>query len=142
MTVQAIPRGCMRYLLIVVLGWLPLLAGAVDFDDSTRNLPLGRVMQVFEDTDGSASIEQVSSPAFAASFKAHPADVLNAGYSTSAFWLKVDLRYIAMPQAAPRTWLLELAYPPLDHLELYLADASGRYRLVQRTGDALSLIHI
>ncbi len=127
----------MRYLLIVVLGWLPLLAGAVDFDDSTRNLPLGRVMQVFEDTDGSASIEQVSSPAFAASFKAHPADVLNAGYSTSAFWLKVDLRYIAMPQAAPRTWLLELAYPPLDHLELYLADASGRYRLVQRTGDAL-----
>lgn len=132
------PRwGCMRYLLIVLLGWLPLLAGAVDFDDSTRNLPLGRFMQVFEDADGSASIEQVSSPAFAASFKPHHADVLNAGYSTSAFWLKVDLRYIAMPKAAPRTWLLELAYPPLDHLELYLPDAAGHYRLVQRTGDAL-----
>ncbi|OLS63868.1 sensor histidine kinase [Pseudomonas putida] len=127
----------MRYLLIVLLGWLPLLAGAVDFDDSTRNLPLGRFMQVFEDADGSASIEQVSSPAFAASFKPHHADVLNAGYSTSAFWLKVDLRYIAMPKAAPRTWLLELAYPPLDHLELYLPDAAGHYRLVQRTGDAL-----
>ncbi|MFJ4374244.1 7TM diverse intracellular signaling domain-containing protein [Pseudomonas japonica] len=127
----------MRYLLIVLLGWLPLLAGAVDFDDSTRNLPLGRVMQVFEDPDGSASIAQVSAPDFARHFTAHQADVLNAGYSSSVFWLKVDLHYLAMPEAAPRTWLLELAYPPLDHLELYLPDASGSYRLVQRTGDAL-----
>ncbi|MHA6192946.1 sensor histidine kinase [Pseudomonas wadenswilerensis] len=127
----------MRYLLIVLLGWLPLLAGAVDIDDSTRNLPLGRVMQVFEDPDGSASIAQVSAPTFARQFKPHQAEVLNAGYSTSAFWLKVDLHYLAMPEAAPRTWLLELAYPPLDHLELYLPDADGHYRLVQRTGDAL-----
>jgi len=127
----------MRYLLIVVLGWLPLLAGAVDFDDSTRNLPLGRVMQVFEDQDGSASIAQVSAPAFARHFSPHRADVLNAGYSNSVFWLKVDLHYLAMPAAAPRTWLLELAYPPLDHLELYLPDADGHYRLVQRTGDTL-----
>ncbi|MEE1920907.1 7TM diverse intracellular signaling domain-containing protein [Pseudomonas sp. 148P] len=127
----------MRYLLIVLLGWLPLLAGAVDIDDSTRNLPLGRVMQVFEDPDGSATIAQVSAPTFARQFKPHQADVLNAGYSTSVFWLKVDLHYLAMPDAAPRTWLLELAYPPLDHLELYLPDATGQYRLVQRTGDAL-----
>ena len=127
----------MRYLLIVLLGWLPLLAGAVDIDDSTRNLSLGRVMQVFEDPDGSASIAQVSAPSFARQFKPHHAEVLNAGYSSSVFWLKVDLHYLAMPEAAPRIWLLELAYPPLDHLELYLADANGQYRLVQRTGDAL-----
>ena len=41
------------------------------------------------------------------------------------------------PTAAPRNWLLELAYPPLDHLELYLPDAAGHYALAQRTGDAL-----
>ncbi len=127
----------MRYLLIVLLGWFPLLACAVEFDDSTRNLPLGRVMQVFEDPDGSASIDQVSAPAFASRFQPHRADVLNAGYSTSAFWLKVDLHYNAMPLASPRIWLLELAYPPLDHLELYLPDANGVYRLTQHTGDAL-----
>lgn len=127
----------MRYLLILLLSWLPLLASAVEFDDSTRNLPLGRAMQVFEDPDGNASIAQVSSPAFASRFRTHQADVLNAGYSTSAFWLKVDLHYNAMPLSAPRIWLLELAYPPLDHLELYLPDTAGTYRLVQRTGDAL-----
>ncbi|MBS9760945.1 sensor histidine kinase [Pseudomonas mosselii] len=127
----------MRYLLIVLLGCLPVLAGAVEFDDATGRLPLGRYMQVYEDHDGSASIAQVSSTAFAGRFQAHQDDVLNAGYSTSVFWLRVDLAYAAAPSAAPRQWLLELAYPPLDHLELYLPDAQGTYRLARRTGDAL-----
>ena len=127
----------MRYLLIVVLGWLPLLAGAVDFDDATRSLPLGKVMQVFEDRDGNATIAQVSAPGFASRFRQHSTDVLNAGYSTSVFWLKIDLTYTAAPSAPARQWLLELAYPPLDHLELYLPDEQGVPRLVQRTGDAL-----
>ena len=127
----------MRNVLIVLLCWLPLLAGAVDFDDATRQLPLGRLMQVYEDPDGTASIAQVSAPAFAGRFKPHQADVLNAGYSNSVFWVRLDLRYSAAPDAAPRNWLLELAYPPLDHLELYLADHAGHFYLAQRTGDAL-----
>jgi two-component system, sensor histidine kinase LadS len=127
----------MRYLLIVLLGCVPLFAGAVAFDDATGRLPLGRFMQVYEDHDGSASIGQVSSAAFANRFRDHEQDVLNAGYSTSVFWLKVDLAYAAPPSAAPRQWLLELAYPPLDHLELYLPDEQGVYRLAGRTGDAL-----
>lgn len=127
----------MRYLLIVLLGMLPVLAGAVDFDEATRHLPLGKVMQVYEDPHGSSSIAQVSAPDFARYFRPHPDEVLNAGYSTSVFWLKVELRPVAAPGAAPRQWLLELAYPPLDHLELYLADGNGGYRLAQRTGDAL-----
>lgn len=127
----------MRYLLIVLLGCLPLLAGAVEFDDSTGRLPLGRSMLVYEDHDGNATIAQVSAPAFASHFVQHQDEVLNAGYSTSVFWLRIDLDYAAAPSAAPRQWLLELAYPPLDHLELYLPDEQGGYHLAQRTGDAL-----
>ncbi|WP_312154714.1 7TM diverse intracellular signaling domain-containing protein [Pseudomonas sp.] len=127
----------MRYLLIVLLGYWPVLAGAVDFDDATRRLPLGKVMQVFEDRAGNASIAEVSSPAWANRFHQHQDDVLNAGYSTSVFWLRIDLRYNAPTTQSSRPWLLELAYPPLDHLELYLPDGQGGYRLAQRTGDAL-----
>ncbi|MFJ4347340.1 7TM diverse intracellular signaling domain-containing protein [Pseudomonas sp. NPDC089401] len=127
----------MRNLLILLLGLLPMLAGAVDFDAQTRHLPLGKVMQVYEDRAGSASIAQVSAPVFANRFRTHHADVLNAGYSTSVFWLKVDLHYTASADATPRQWLLELAYPPMDHLELYLPDGNGVFRLAQRTGDAL-----
>ncbi|UVJ43437.1 response regulator [Pseudomonas sp. LS1212] len=130
----------MHYLLILLVGWLPMLACAVDFDDTTRSLPLGRVMQVFEDREGNATIEQVSSAALGDQFRPHLGDVLNAGYSTSAFWLRIDLRYDTTASSAPRNWLLELAYPPLDSLELYLADAAGAYQLVRSTGDALPFV--
>jgi signal transduction histidine kinase/ActR/RegA family two-component response regulator len=126
----------MRYLLMLLL-CLPLMASAVEFDEFTQSLPLGRTLQVFEDAGGQATIEDVRAQAAAGNFKPHHKDTLNAGYSRSAFWLKIDLHYRPTDPAARRTWLLELAYPPLDHLDLYLADAGGHYQLVRRTGDAL-----
>ena len=131
------PRwGFMRYLLMLLLS-LPMLASAVEFDEFTENLPLGRVMQVYEDVGGTATIAEVSSQALASHFKPHDQATLNAGYSHSAFWLKIDLEYRPGNPSAQRSWLLELAYPPLDHLDLYVPDPSGGFRLAGRTGDAL-----
>jgi signal transduction histidine kinase/CheY-like chemotaxis protein len=128
----------MRYLLVLIVCWLPLLAGAVDFDDSTRSLPLGRMMHVFEDVNGRATIDQVSAPAAAGKFRRNNADVLNAGYSKSAFWVRLDLRYTPRDaEHSPRSWLLELAYPPMDHVELYQADEQGHFYRSQVTGDTL-----
>ena len=125
----------MRYVLMMLLGWLPMLASAVAFDESTQSLPLGRVMQVFEDAGGEATLADVT--AHGELFEPHTKDTLNKGYSHSAFWIKVDLHYQPQDPQVHRTWLLELAYPPLDSIELYLADAAGNYRLAERTGDAL-----
>ncbi|NMZ10589.1 response regulator [Pseudomonas proteolytica] len=127
----------MRYLLMFLLCGLPLLAGAVEFNEATRSLPLGRVMQVLEDPSGSVTIADARSALMATRYTRHDKDTLNAGYSRSAFWLKVDLHYLPKDPQAQRTWLLELAYPPLDHLELYVPDDAGGYRLAGRTGDAL-----
>ena len=126
----------MRYLLMLLF-CLPLLANAVEFDEFTQSLPLGRSLQVFEDASGEATLADVRAEAAAGNFKTHDKATLNAGYSRSAFWLKIDLRYLPSNPTAQRTWLLELAYPPLDHLDLYLADANGNYRLARQTGDAL-----
>lgn len=126
----------MRYLLILLL-CLPLLASAVEFDEFTQSLPLGRTMQVYEDAGGQATIADVRAQAAAGQFKPHDKATLNAGYSRSAFWLKIDLHYRPTNPSAQRSWLLELAYPPLDHLDLYLPDAGGDYQLVRQTGDAL-----
>jgi signal transduction histidine kinase/CheY-like chemotaxis protein len=126
----------MRYLLLLML-CLPWLANAVEFDEFTQSLPLGRTLQVFEDVSGQASVADVRAQAAAGNFKPHDKATLNAGYSRSVFWLKIDLQYRPTNPAAQRTWLLELAYPPLDHLDLYLPDAAGNYQLVRQTGDAL-----
>ncbi|MFJ4196096.1 7TM diverse intracellular signaling domain-containing protein [Pseudomonas sp. NPDC089534] len=126
----------MRYLLMLLF-CLPLLASAVEFDEFTQSLPLGRSLQVFEDPSGLASLADVRTQDAAGLFRPHDKATLNAGYSRSAFWLKIDLHYRPSNPAAQRTWLLELAYPPLDHLDLYLPDAAGNYRLARQTGDAL-----
>lgn len=127
----------MRYLLMLLLTGLPMLAGAVEFNETTTRLPLGQVMQVLEDPSGALTIGDISSPVLASRFKTHDKATLNAGYSRSVFWLKVDLHYRAQRPDAPRRWLLELAYPPLNQLELYEPDSVGNYRLVSRTGSIL-----
>jgi signal transduction histidine kinase/CheY-like chemotaxis protein len=127
----------MRYFCLLLLSLLPLLAGAVDFDEHTRSLPLGQEMAVFEDVRGAVSIADASSAALAEGFHQHSKPVLNAGYSRSAFWLRLDLNYRPQARSGQQPWLLEIAYPPLDQIELYLADGQGGFQLAQRTGDSL-----
>jgi len=127
----------MRYFLILLVSWLPLLACALDFDESTRTLSLGHATQVYEDVGGHSTIEEVTSAAFADKFHRQSEAVLNAGYSRSVFWLRLDLRYTPKDPTVLGNWLLELAYPPMDHIELYLPDHQGIFRLAQSTGDEL-----
>lgn len=127
----------MRYLLIILAFWLPLQSHAVEFDENTRFLPLGRAVQVFEDPTGTATIDSVSSPAGAQAFRPAPAGTFNAGYSRSAFWLKVELSYRPADADIHNDWLLELAYPPMDRVDFYAPDANGRPTLTWQTGDML-----
>lgn len=125
----------MRYFFIVLMGWLPMLACAVAFDETTQRLPLGREMHVFEDVAGQSTMADVI--AHPERLKPHDKATLNAGYSHSVFWLKVDLSYQPLDPSANTSWLLELAYPPLDRIDLYQQNASGEFELTQRTGDGL-----
>ncbi len=127
----------MRHFFIFILGLLPTLVGAIEFDQNTRRLPLGHVMAVLEDADRDATIEDVLALDATGRFVDHHDDVLNAGYSRSAFWLRVDLHYRVSSPSDRSRWWLELAYPPLDRLEVYLPDAQGDYHLAQESGDAI-----
>lgn len=126
-----------HWLIFLILFILSPVASAISFDEHVGQLPLGRAMDVFEDVRGTADIAEISSPALAASFRRHERDVLNAGYSRSVFWLRLDLDYQPKASSDPANWLLELAYPPLDKLDLYLPDGRGGFALAQRTGDTL-----
>ena len=123
-------------MLLWLLVWMPLSATALSFDEHTRKLPLGPSLAVFEDLRGTASIADVSSPVLAASFRKHDKPVLNVGYTDSAYWLRLDLDYRPQTARGQQTWLLELAYPPLDHVDLYQEDGRGGFNLVSRSGDA------
>lgn len=48
----------------------------------------------------------------------------NFGLTSAAIWLRVTLR---AARDAPADWMLELAYPPLDRVELYTPDGKGGF---------------
>lgn len=127
----------MRYFLTLFCLCWAQLAGAVSFDEHTRQVPLGREVAVFEDVRGNTALADITSSALEASFRRHDKDVLNAGYSRSVFWLRLDLQYQPTQGRDSREFLLELAYPPLDRLELYVPDLWGGLQRVAQTGDAL-----
>ncbi|KRW62772.1 hybrid sensor histidine kinase/response regulator [Pseudomonas sp. TTU2014-080ASC] len=127
----------MPYIVLCLLLMLPVWAQAVVFDETTRVLPLGQKMMVFEDVRGDTTIEDVTSSTMQRQFRRHPVQTLNAGLSSSVFWVRVDLEYQPTGAGQTHPWWLVLSYPPLDDVRLYMADADGHFRLREQTGDTL-----
>jgi signal transduction histidine kinase/CheY-like chemotaxis protein len=61
---------------------------------------------------------------------------LNFGFSLATYWLRCQVQDLATQPS--RRWLLELEYPNMDLVEMYLVDSLGRYE-VRRAGDLLPL---
>lgn len=87
---------------------------------------------VWLDRENKAGVEAVAADTalFTAS-REHGGSSLNLGYDSAAVWIRLPVQVAA---DAPRTWLLEVGSPTLDHVTLYRQDASGRWLGVQ-SGD-------
>jgi PAS domain S-box-containing protein len=88
---------------------------AIGADDS---YVLSRGFTWLEDKDGRLTLDDVIKPEMQAAFQPVPLGGAGAnfGLTPSAIWLRIKLN--VSPTSAP-DWMLELAYPPLDRLELY-----------------------
>jgi diguanylate cyclase (GGDEF)-like protein len=103
---------------------------AVRLSSGTVSHDLAAEVFLLEDASGRLSFADIQKRA--AEFKPAPVtvgDALNFGYSSSVWWLRFDLE---TEPAAPLDWLLELAFPSLDHVEYF---GPGGERVV--TGDRL-----
>jgi hypothetical protein len=60
-------------------------------------------------------------------------DYVNFGYTKSQYWFRFTARNITRQKLL---WLLEVDFPPIDLIELYLPDGEGGYSS-RRTGDTL-----
>jgi two-component system, sensor histidine kinase LadS len=60
-------------------------------------------------------------------------DYVNFGYTKSRYWFRFTVRNIAKQKLS---WLLEVDFPPIDLIDLYLPDGEGGFTS-RRTGDTL-----
>lgn len=109
---------------------------AVGHEDSRA---LSKSFLFLEDEGGQLTFDQVRAPGLQAQFKpmAQHGPGVNFGLTRSAIWLKVTLDAQA---DAPADWLLEIAYPPLDKLDLYSPAPGGGFER-QAGGDAYPFSH-
>jgi PAS domain S-box-containing protein len=95
--------------------------------------PLSQYVSILRDDDGEITYEQVRSPAIADQFRPNSADSINYGFTTSTYWYRLKLRLPPSDHAEPQDWVLEIDYPPLDYIDLYIARGTNTQKVL--TGD-------
>jgi signal transduction histidine kinase/HPt (histidine-containing phosphotransfer) domain-containing protein len=112
---------------------LALLMGAAAWPAHAApapSFPLNEHFEVLVDPDGRWTFDDVRRAPAADRFREHSEPVFNAGYIRAVHWFR-----IALPAAAADgDWLLELGYPLLDYVDVYVPEPAGAYRHVA-TGD-------
>ncbi|MDB5872438.1 MAG: domain S-box protein [Ramlibacter sp.] len=119
-------RWLMGMLCWLALGWAwaQAPAGDVAVGAEDRYL-LSPSFLYLEDPSAELTLDDILRPASQAAFRPVPRQGpgANFGLTRSAIWLRVKLE--ASPET-PADWLLEIAYPPLNSVDLYASDpASG-----------------
>jgi len=123
--------------------WLALLLSAAScahantlrLDTDTGKLSLQSQFDMWEDRSGKTGIADILRNENALDFQPLSGN-LSAGYTHSAFWLRLDLQ--RRDQETPVDWLLEMTPVMLDDIRLYEVDEHGQLR-EHRAGDHLSL---
>ena len=107
---------------LLLVGPLSLTAAgqsALVLDAKLDGKRLGSHQAMFEDPEGRFDIVGVSQGAVGVSFTPVLSDAPSLGFSKSSVWLRFT---VVNPEPTPREWLLELAYPHVDVVELYIPD--------------------
>jgi PAS domain S-box-containing protein len=91
------------------------------------NYKLAPYVTYLEDAEGKLGLDEILQPAQQARFRPMRGSgpSANFGLTRSAIWLRVELQ---APPGQDPNWLLELAYPPLDHLQLFSPAKQGGWQ--------------
>jgi serine phosphatase RsbU (regulator of sigma subunit)/anti-sigma regulatory factor (Ser/Thr protein kinase) len=92
--------------------------------------PLGNNIDIFEDKDGYLDFNDITSPEISKQFIPSSQDEPGFGFTSSVFWIRLT---VENPEDRSIDWLLEIAYPPLDFISLYVPD--NKNYIIKKTGD-------
>jgi two-component system, sensor histidine kinase LadS len=105
--------------------------GVVELDARKAGRVLGPQVQVLRDPQGQLAFEAVATAGMTDRFRPSSADGLNYGFTRDAYWYRVALKNEDAAASTVRDWVLEISWPPLDEVDVYVVHASGR---VEHTG--------
>lgn len=133
--IQSCLNATFALLALLLFGLCPATAEITELRvGSDGSYALSNAMMYLEDAGGRLSFDDIKGAEAQQRFAplARGGAGINFGLTRSAFWLRATLR---RPANAPSRWLLEIAYPTLDRVELYVSSGAGFER--QLSGDLL-----
>jgi two-component system, sensor histidine kinase LadS len=95
---------------------------------TTESFPLSGHIDILEDKTGNVTIGQVSSPEMYGVFRSDPGKVPNFGISTSTYWLRFTIQ---KDMDASSQWLLELDFPHLNYVDVFVPRHEGGFDQMQ-----------
>lgn len=99
-------------------------AGTLTLSPGQDMLSLGRYVEYFEDQSGTLSIEPLIGQQFG--WQASRDNTLNFGYTASAYWIRFGLTLAREKNAHALPYVLEVAYPLLDQVDVYVFQEGER----------------
>lgn len=84
----------------------------------------GKYVDYLEDAGGKLSIDDVCSDSLKNNFKRNDSENVNFGFTRSAYWLRFKFLYESA-KYKHEEWLLEIAYPLLNHIDVFLVTDEG-----------------
>lgn len=109
-------------LLACMLSPAVLAARTLDLESSAEQYALESVVDYYEDTSGSLQFADVAALGGKV-WMSGQKKTLNFGFTQSAYWFRLTVREKAV---STERWLLKIAYPHLDSIDVYALDAAGK----------------
>ena len=99
--------------------------------ENIDNYVLGQNVDIHEDKTKKLTIDDVSKESFNSNFKKSNDKVPSFGFKESAYWIRFTVK---SEISTNKIWLLELAYPLMDSIELYYRSEGGFKEYTRNTG--------
>ena len=90
--------------------------------ENTEEMNLNAVAEYLEDARGNLTVQELHNADFDHRFRNIDDEVLNVGITRSVIWIRFDLRYLSHVGEGLGLWLIEVGYPALDLVTLYVED--------------------
>ncbi|HKO87644.1 MAG TPA: 7TM-DISM domain-containing protein, partial [Burkholderiales bacterium] len=99
--------------------------GAFVVTDDTQRYELVRDVEYIEDRTWTMDLHEAMAPENEARYiPANAQGDINFSFSQSAYWLRFK---VVAATESPQDWLLEIRFPPLDRVEVYVPDEWGNH---------------
>jgi signal transduction histidine kinase len=104
-----------------------------EISSTLESASLGKSIEIFEDKSRTLTIEDIIDSTVQSNFASSNELEPGFGFTKSVFWVKLNISNLT---AQDYEWYLEVAYPLIDNIDLYIPSNENQF-VIRKTGDRL-----